>query len=143
MTEIEQALMFTFYNTSYIHGDKTRLHLGKDVYLNNTLFNTSSGEIYVGDKTMFAHNCMVLTGTHIIDGKITLDHPDKGRDIRIGENCWIGSGAIINGKVTIGDNTVIGAGSVVTKNIPANVFAVGNPAGIKRPIAARVLSWLP
>ena len=54
--------------------------------------------------------------------------------VRIGRNCWIGAGVIIMPGVTIGDNTVIGAGSVVTKDIPANVVAVGNPCRVMREI---------
>ena len=54
--------------------------------------------------------------------------------IHIGRNCWLGAGVIVVPGVTIGDNTVIGAGSVVTKDIPANVVAVGNPCHILRPI---------
>ena len=55
----------------------------------------------------------------------------------IGRNCWIGAGAIILPGVTVGDNTVVGAGSVVTKDIPANVVAVGNPCRVLRPIGER------
>ena len=54
--------------------------------------------------------------------------------VHIGENCWIGAGAIIMLGITIGDNVVIGAGSVVTKNIPSNVVAVGNPCRVMREI---------
>lgn len=57
--------------------------------------------------------------------------------VRIGKNCWIGAGAVILPGVTIGDNTVIGAGSVVTKDIPANVVAVGNPCRVMREIGER------
>lgn len=57
--------------------------------------------------------------------------------MRIGKNCWIGAGVVIVPGVTVGDNTVIGAGSVVTKDIPANVVAVGNPCRVMRPISER------
>ena len=57
--------------------------------------------------------------------------------VHIGNNCWIGAGSIILPGVTIGDNTVIGAGSVVTKDIPANVVAVGNPCRVLREIGER------
>ena len=57
--------------------------------------------------------------------------------IRIGRNCWLGAGVIVVPGVTIGENTVIGAGSVVTKDIPANVVAVGNPCRVLRPISER------
>ena len=55
--------------------------------------------------------------------------------VHIGRNCWIGAGAILMPGVTIGDNTVIGAGSIVTKDIPANVVAVGNPCRVMRSIS--------
>ena len=67
-------------------------------------------------------------------------HPKKKNALscftqfHIGRNCWLGAGVIVVPGVTIGDNTVIGAGSVVTKDIPANVVAVGNPCHILRPI---------
>ena len=57
--------------------------------------------------------------------------------VHIGKNCWLGAGAIVLPGVTIGDNTVIGAGSVVTKDIPDNVVAVGNPCKVLRPISQR------
>ena len=57
--------------------------------------------------------------------------------VHIGKNCWIGAGAVILPGVTIGDNTVIGAGSIVTKDIPANVVAVGNPCKVLREIGER------
>ena len=57
--------------------------------------------------------------------------------VHIGRNCWIGAGAIILPGVTVGDNSVIGAGSVVTKDVPANVVAVGNPCRVLRPIGEK------
>jgi len=116
-----------------IHGDKKRLHVGRNVNLVNTLFNTRSGEIFIGDDTIFGYNCMIITGRHPrIEGKLKKHPvPIKGYDIIIGKNCWISSGVIVTGNVTIGDNCVIGAGAVVTKNIPSGKFAVGIPAKIK------------
>ena len=57
--------------------------------------------------------------------------------VRIGRNCWIGAGALIMPGVTVGDNTVVGAGSVVTKDLPANVVAAGNPCRVLRPVGER------
>jgi acetyltransferase-like isoleucine patch superfamily enzyme len=103
----------------------------------NTLFNTVSGEIRIGDDTLFSHNCMVLTGTHrfhegqrvsLSDQSDLPEVPLVGRDIVIGRGCFIGAGSIIIGPVTIGDNVRIGAGSVVTRNVPAGAFAAGVPA---------------
>jgi len=127
------------YKTKYIHGDHNRLILGKRIVANNTIFNTVSGNIQIGDDTIFGLNCMVLTGKHeFYKGKrkflsgFKSEVPDTGNDIIIGEGCWIASGAIIIGPVKIGKNVIIGAGSVVTKSIPDNVFSCGNPAKIKK-----------
>jgi acetyltransferase-like isoleucine patch superfamily enzyme len=125
--------------TPYCHGDRRRLHLGRGVSVVNTLFNVASGEIYVGDDTIFGHNCMVLTGRHEFSGgrrrSLTTGEPDtptSGSDIHIGSGCWIASGAIVTGGVTIGDNTIIGAGAVVALDIPGGVFAAGVPARVIR-----------
>lgn len=122
-------------NIHYCHGNRKRLHLGKNVSTVNTVFNVSSGHIYIGDNTIFGHNCMVLTGIHEFEGGMrkklysgAKDTPQNGLDISIGNGCWIASGAIISGGVTIGDNAIIGAGSVVVRNIPSGVFAAGTPA---------------
>ncbi|MFA6635545.1 MAG: DapH/DapD/GlmU-related protein [Candidatus Omnitrophota bacterium] len=102
----------------------------------STYFNTRSGSIFVGANAMFGENVMVITGKHLdiseASRKSILEHsvPQEGRDIHIGRDCFIGSGAIINGKVKIGDHSVIGAGAVVTKDVPEKVFVAGVPAKI-------------
>ena len=123
--------------TYYCKGDKKKLHLGKNTSLVNTIFNTSSGHIYIGDDTIFGHNVMVLTGVHeFLNGKrkslVTggFETPLEGFDIKIGKGCWIASGVIITGKVNIGDNVIVAAGAVVTKDVPSNVFVGGVPAKI-------------
>lgn len=122
-----------FYDTPFIYG-QCEIVLGKNVSLANTILNARSGRIKVGDNTMFGHNVMLLTGFHdysITDGfRPTVD--DAGRDIEIGDNVWVASGAIVIGPVKIGDGSVIGAGSIVTKDVPAKVLAVGNPAVVIR-----------
>lgn len=125
---------------SYVHGDKSRIHIGKNCSTMNTIFNVISGEVTIGNNTLFAHNCMVLTGIHqFFDGIRGGLHnppipetPVNGRDIYIGSGCFIGSGAIILGNVSIGDNVIIGAGAVVVKDIPSNCIAAGVPAKILR-----------
>lgn len=128
--------------TYYCHGNPKKLHLGKSVSAVNTIFNVSSGNIYVGNNTIFGHNVMVLTGVHrflngkrekLITGKP--DAPSEGYDIVIGEGCWIASGVSIIGKVNIGENSIIGAGSVVTKDIPSGVFAAGTPCKVIKNIS--------
>lgn len=110
------------------------VHFGKGVYANFNLTLVDDGEIFVGDNVMFAPNVVVATGTHPVDAELRRKQAQFNLPVHIGNNVWIGAGAIIIPGVKIGDNTVIGAGSVVTKDIPANVVAVGNPCRILREI---------
>lgn len=110
------------------------VHFGNDVYANFNLTLVDDTHIYVGDNTMFAPNVIVATAAHPILPELRRQGCQYNMPVHIGKNCWIGAGAIILPGVTIGDNTVIGAGSVVTRDIPANVVAVGNPCRVMRPI---------
>lgn len=74
----------------------------------------------------------MLTPTHPLEPQPRRDKLEAARPITIGDNVWIGGGAVVLPGVTIGDNSVIGAGAVVTKDVPANVVAVGNPARVVR-----------
>jgi len=130
-------LGFINIDYSYVHGDKSRLYIGKNCSTMNTIFNVNSGDIRIEDDTIFGHNCMLLTGTHkFYDGKRAYLHQEKfveevpltGRDIFIGKGCFIGSGVIIVGPVHIDDHVIIGAGSVVTKDIESFSFVAGVPA---------------
>ncbi len=111
------------------------VHFGKYVYANYNLTLVDDTHIYVGDNTMFAPNVTVATAGHPIFPELREQGYQYNASVRIGKNCWIGAGALIMPGVTIGDNTVIGAGSVVTKDIPANVVAVGNPCRVMREIS--------
>ena len=93
--------------------------------------------IYVGDSTMIGPNVTIATAGHPILPVLREKVYQFNLPVRIGKNCWIGAGAIILPGITIGDNTVVGAGSVVTKDLPANVVAVGNPCRILREIGER------
>ena len=110
-------------------------HFGKMVYANYCLTCVDDTHIYVGDYTMIGPNVTIATGGHPILPELRRQVYQFNLPVHIGENCWIGAGAIIMPGVTIGDNTVIGAGSIVTKDIPANVVAVGNPCRVMRPIS--------
>jgi acetyltransferase-like isoleucine patch superfamily enzyme len=133
------------YNTHFIDGDKKLVSIGTRCGLANTLFNTASGLIVVGDNCAFGYNVMLLTGRHnFVDGvRASLSNPkdsewggggievpSSGRDIVIGSGCWIASGVIISGGVTIGNNCIIAAGSVVIQSIPAGSIAAGIPSRI-------------
>lgn len=111
------------------------VHFGKNVYANFNLTLVDDTHIYVGDCTMLAPNVTVATAGHPILPSLRERVFQFNMPVHIGRNCWIGAGALILPGVTIGDNTVIGAGSVVTKDIPANVVAVGNPCRVVREIS--------
>ena len=113
------------------------VHFGKNVYANFNLTLVDDTHIYIGDYTMLGPNVTVATAGHPILPELREMAYQYNAPVRIGRNCWIGAGALILPGVTIGDNTVIGAGSVVTKDIPANVVAVGNPCRVLRPIGDR------
>ena len=109
-------------------------HFGDMVYANYHLTCVDDTHIYIGDYTLIGPNVTIATAGHPIAPKLREQLYQYNRPVHIGRNCWIGAGAIILPGVTIGDNTVIGAGSVVTKDIPANVVAVGNPCRVMRPV---------
>lgn len=109
-------------------------HFGKNVYANFNLTLVDDTHIYVGDRTKFGPNVVIATAGHPILPELREKAYQYNCPVRIGKNCWLGAGVVVVPGVTIGDNTVIGAGSVVTKDIPANVVAVGNPCKVLRPI---------
>lgn len=113
------------------------VHFGNGVYANFNLTVVDDGHIYVGDKVMFGPNVTIATANHPIDPKLRELGLQYNKDVHIGENTWIGAGAVIVPGVHIGKNVVIGAGSVVTKDIPDNVVAVGNPCRILREVNER------
>ncbi|MBQ7836168.1 MAG: sugar O-acetyltransferase [Clostridia bacterium] len=113
------------------------VHLGKNVYANYNITFVDDTHIYVGDGTMFGPNVVLATAGHPVLPKLRELVYQYNLPIHIGKNCWLGAGVIVLPGVTIGDNTVIGAGSVVTKDIPANVVAVGNPCKVLREINDR------
>ena len=110
------------------------VHFGKNVYANFNLTLVDDTHIYVGDCTMFGPNVTVATAGHPILPQLRAQGYQYNASVHIGKNCWIGAGAILLPGVTLGDNVVVGAGSVVTKDLPDNVVAVGNPCRVLRPI---------
>ena len=116
------------------------IHFGNGVYCNFGCTFVDDTHIYVGDCVMFGPNVVVATAAHPIAPQLREKGLQYNKPVRIGNNCWIGAGALIMPGVTIGDNSVIGAGSVVTKDIPANVIAVGNPCKILREISTELTS---
>lgn len=110
------------------------VHFGKNIYANFNLTMVDDGHIYVGDYTMFAPGVIVATAGHPILPELRETVYQYNMPVHIGKNCWIGAGAIILLGVTIGDQVVVGAGSVVTKDLPSNVVAVGNPCRVVREV---------
>ncbi len=110
------------------------VHFGKNVYANYNLTMVDDTHIYVGDNTMIGPNVTIATAGHPIDPALRDVQAQFNMEVHIGRNVWIGGGCVLLPGVSIGDNTVIGAGSIVTKDIPANVVAYGNPCRVIREI---------
>ena len=110
---------------------------GKNVYANFGLTLVDDTYIRVGDNCMFGPNVVIATAGHPILPALREQGLQYNAPVRIGKNCWLGAGALVMPGVTIGDNSVIGAGSVVTRDIPSNVVAAGNPCRVLRPVGER------
>lgn len=113
------------------------VHFGNNVYANFNLTLVDDGDIYVDDKVMFGPNVTIATANHPIETGLRANALQYNKPVHICENVWIGANTVIVPGVTIGKNSVIGAGSVVTKDIPENVVAVGNPCRVLREIGER------
>lgn len=113
------------------------VHLGNTVYANFNLTLVDDTDIFIGNNVLIAPNVVISTGTHPIHPEIRRKQGQYNASVHIGNNVWIGAGAVILPGVTIGDNTVIGAGSIVTKDIPSDVVAAGNPCRVLRKIEQR------
>lgn len=108
--------------------------IGKNFYANTRLVLLDVAEINIGNNVMFGPNVSLLTAAHPIDAEIRNEGLEYGLSINIQNNVWLGGNVVVNPGITIGSNSVIGSGSVVTKNIPENSIAVGNPARVLRVI---------
>ncbi len=121
----------------YANWGGRHVHFGNSVYANFNLTLVDDTDIFVGDNTMFAPNVILTTAGHPVEPRLRERAYQFNLPIHIGRNVWIGAGAVVLPGVTVGDNSVIGAGSVVTKDIPANVVAYGNPCRVVREIGER------
>ncbi|MBR3714465.1 MAG: sugar O-acetyltransferase [Clostridia bacterium] len=111
------------------------VHFGKGVYANFNLTLVDDNHIYIGDSTLLGPNVVIATAGHPILPELREKGYQYNIPVRIGKNCWLGAGVVVLPGVTIGDNSVIGAGSIVTKDIPSNVVAYGNPCRVIREIS--------
>lgn len=109
-------------------------HFGKSVYANFNLVLVDDSEIYVDDNVMIGPNVVLCSGTHPIEPELRRKQAQYNLPVHIEKNVWIGANCVILPGVTVGENSVIGAGSVVSRDIPANVVAVGNPCRVLREI---------
>jgi maltose O-acetyltransferase len=109
-----------------------QIRIGTRSFVNFGLVALDVGRITIGDDVQIGPNVQLLTPTHPLDPQLRRDKWEAAEPIAIGDNVWLGGGVIVLPGVTIGENTVVGAGSVVTKDLPANVVAVGNPARVIR-----------
>ena len=108
----------------------SNIHFGDNVFINFNCVILDVCKVEIGSNTMFGPNVQIYTATHPSDWEERATMLEFGKPIKIGSNVWIGGGAIFNPGITIGDRSIIGAGSVVTKNIPSDVFAAGNPCKV-------------
>ncbi|REA62806.1 sugar O-acetyltransferase [Dyadobacter luteus] len=119
-----QPPFYCDYGSNMIVGDK--------VFFNFNCVVLDVNQVTIGSRTLFGPNVQIYTATHPLDHVTRATGLESAKPITIGEDVWVGGGAIICPGVTIGSRSIIGAGSVVTKDIPDDVIAAGNPCRIIR-----------
>lgn len=112
-----------------------RLKIGDRTFINADFMVIGGGAVTIGEDCLIGPRCGIYTPNHAEDVERRLAGWELPSPVTIGNNVWLGGSVTITPGVSIGDNSIIGAGSVVTRNIPANVVAVGNPCRVVRPIA--------
>ena len=110
----------------------TNIKIGEKVFFNFNCVVLDVAEVTIGSRTMFGPNVQIYTATHPMNYNERASGVEYAKSIKVGEDVWVGGSVVICPGVEIGDRSVIGAGSVVTKNIPADVFAAGNPCKVIR-----------
>ena len=113
------------------------VHFGKGIYTNFNLTLVDDTHIYVGDFCQIGPNVVLATAGHPICPELREQAYQYNAPVRIGRNCWLGANVVVVPGVTVGDNVVVGAGSVVTRDLPDNVVAAGNPCRILREVNDR------
>lgn len=122
------------------YGD--HIHLGNNFYANYDCIMLDVNHIYIGNNVLLGPRVSLYTAGHPLSSAVRNSGLEFGKSITIGDNAWVGGNTIINPGVKIGCNTVIGSGSVVTKDIPDNVIAAGNPCRVIRKITEQdELNW--
>lgn len=146
--QILQKLVGTLGEGSFLQGPiyfhyGIHTHIGKRFFGNFNLTIQDDGEVIIGDDCSFGPNVTIVTPIHpmlpgerraILNKDGEPKHMCYARPVHIGNDCWLGANVVVCPGVTIGDNCVIGAGSVVTRDVPPNSFAAGNPCRVIRTI---------
>lgn len=128
------------YGTNNMIVPPFRCDYGENIYIGNEFFANYEcimldvNTITIGDRVMFGPRVSLLTAAHPIDKAIRAELLEYGLSITIGDDVWLGGDVTVNPGVTIGEGSIIGSGSVVTKSIPPNVIAAGNPCKVLREI---------
>jgi maltose O-acetyltransferase len=112
----------------------SQIHVGARTFINFGAVLLDVATITIGDDGQVGPNVQFLTATHPVEAEPRRAKIESGHPITVGNNVWLGGGAILLPGVNIGDNTVVGAGAVVTRDLPANVVALGNPARVIRSV---------
>ncbi|MBA1201582.1 sugar O-acetyltransferase [Pseudomonas capeferrum] len=108
------------------------ISIGANTFINFNCVILDVLPVRIGDDCQIAPSVQIYTADHPMDPEVRRTGLESGRPVTIGNNVWIGGGAIILPGVTIGDNAVVGAGSVVTRDVPAGAVVVGNPARVRQ-----------
>ena len=116
-----------FIESPFICDYGSNIFWGENSYANFGCIILDAAHVRIGKNVMIAPAVKIFTASHPMEHKARNSGYEFAKSITIGDNVWIGGGAIINPGVTIGNNSVVGSGSVVTKDVPENVFAAGNP----------------
>jgi len=111
------------------------IRIGAGTFVNYGLVALDVASVTIGNDVQIGPDVQLLTATHPVQAELRRQKWEYARPICIGNNVWIGGGAIVCPGVTIGDDTVVGAGAVVVRNLPSNVVAVGNPAHVIRHVS--------
>jgi maltose O-acetyltransferase len=112
----------------------SQIRIGDRSYVNFNAVLLDVAAIEIGADVQIGPNVQLLTPHHPLDPEPRRAKWEAAQPITIGDNVWLGGGVIVLGGVTIGPDTVVGAGSVVTRDLPAGVLALGNPARVQRPL---------
>lgn len=123
-----------FINQPFYCDYGSNIHVGEHFFANFNFTVLDEAEVRIGDNVFFGPNVGIYTACHSTDPVERNTRQEWAKPVVIGHNCWIGGSVVILAGVTIGDNCTIGAGSVVTRDIPANSVAVGNPCRVIKSI---------